>query len=102
MTLCRIMEPPTEQELKQTGIGKLINKVQKKEQAASKGKELSRLGTLAKDIVDYWKNLCKSMKEQSKRRSRSRSPQQKVASTGYKGILKKSLEVEKDKEGANN
>lgn len=31
LTLCRVMSPPSEQELKQTGIGKLINKVHKKE-----------------------------------------------------------------------
>ena len=73
LTLCRVMAPPSEQELKQTGIGKLINKVHKKEQAL--GEPLSRLGTLAKDIVEYWKSYCKTLKEQqSKRRSRSRSP----------------------------
>ena len=37
LTLCRVMAPPSEQELKQTGIGKLINKVHKKEQALGGG-----------------------------------------------------------------
>ena len=48
--------------------------IHKNEQSLLKqqqGSELSRLGVLAKEIVEYWKNYCKSIKEQqqSKRRS---------------------------------
>lgn len=54
------MQPPTEQELKQTSIGKLVNKIHKKEKAAvTEGNPLSRLGLLAKEIVEFWKDFCK-------------------------------------------
>lgn len=55
------MQPPSETELKQTGIGKLVNKIHKKEMPKkNSGEQISRLGGLALEIVEYWKGICKS------------------------------------------
>jgi hypothetical protein len=52
------MKVPSENELKSTGIGKLVNKIAKLADSAS-DPELIKSISLAKEIVSIWKNACK-------------------------------------------
>lgn len=70
------MKAPSENDLKSSGIGKLVNKVAKLADSAS-GTELKKSIGLAKEIVNIWKNACKSevpVRPNQGKRSRSRSP----------------------------
>lgn len=58
LQLCRVMKIPSEYDLKETGIGKLINKVSKLE-CVSSDELKSKTIAFGKEIVDLWKNACK-------------------------------------------
>lgn len=55
------MKTPTELDLKDSGIGKLVNKVSKMKSQLSDEIKVKTI-TLAKEIVDLWKNACKQEK----------------------------------------
>jgi hypothetical protein len=68
------MKTPSEQELKETNIGKLVNKITKMPETDD---SLKKCVALAREIVEAWKNACKQEakpKPPLNTRSRSRSP----------------------------
>jgi hypothetical protein len=55
------MKTPSELDLKESGIGKLVNKVSKLKTQPSDEIKVKTI-SLAKEIVDLWKNACRQEK----------------------------------------
>lgn len=63
LILCHEIKAPSEQELKDTGIGRIVNKIQKKVNSQSLTSQNCQelwlvIGKKAKKIVEYWKECC--------------------------------------------